>query len=374
MGMYFATVAKGLEEVLAAELRGLGIEPERVDSGGVLFRGDVATCYRANLWLRTANRVLMQLAEFPCAGQDELYAGVRQLPWQQMLTPEMTIAVDATVRDSALTHSHYVALKTKDAIVDTVRDHTGRRPSVDARSPSLRINVHLAKNHCTVSLDTSGDPLDRRGYRLDRTSAPLRETLAAGLVLLTGWDGNSPLVDPMCGSGTILIEGAMVAARMAPGLLRERFGFMGWREFDEPLWKRMVEEARQAVRRPEAPLLFGSDRSWDALRTSEKNLARSGVEELVQVRRADVGEVEPPAPGGVILVNPPYGERLGQQEDLSALYKRLGDIFKQRWKGYTAFLFTADRELAKRVGLRPSRRLVLWNGPLECRLYRYDLY
>ncbi len=374
MGMYFATVAKGLEEVLAAELRGLGIEPERVDSGGVLFQGDLAACYRANLWLRTANRVLMQLAEFPCAGQDELYAGVREVPWQQILTPEMTIAVDATVRDSALTHSHYVALKTKDAIVDTIRDHTGRRPSVDAKSPSLRVNVHLARNLCTLSLDTSGDPLDRRGYRLDRTSAPLRETLAAGLVLLTGWDGNAPLVDPMCGSGTILIEGAMVAARLAPGLLRERFGFMGWREFDEPLWKRMVAEARQAVRRPEAPLIFGSDRSWDALRTSEKNLARSGVEELVQVRRAEVGEVEPPAASGVILVNPPYGERLGQEEDLAALYKRLGDIFKQRWKGYTAFLFTADRELAKRVGLRPSRRLVLWNGPLECRLYRYDLY
>ena len=372
--VYFATVAKGLEEVLAAELRGLGIEPERVDSGGVLFRGDLATCYRANLCLRTANRVLVRLTEFPCTSPEELYAGVRQAGWSQLLTPEMTIAVDATVRDSALTHSHFVALKTKDAIVDTIRDQTGRRPSVDARAPSVRVNVHLARNICTLSLDSSGDPLDRRGYRLDRTSAPLRETLAAGLVLLTGWDGSTPLVDPMCGSGTILVEGAMVAARMAPGLLRERFGFMGWREFDQPLWNRLKDEARQSVRSLEAPLVFGSDLSWDALRTSEKNLARSGVAALVQVRRAEIGEVEPPAGSGTILVNPPYGERLGQREDLGALYKRLGDIFKQRWKGYTAFLFTADRELAKRVGLKASKRIVLWNGPLECRLYRYDLY
>src|SRR6266568_1779017 len=220
---FFVKTGRGLEDLASGELAAMGIKSAAAASGGVHFTGSMADCYRANLRLRTASRVLMPLATFDCTTPQELYDGVRMIPWPRYLTPEMTMAVDSTLRDSAMTHSGFVALKSKDAIVDSVRDACGRRPNVAVRGPDLRVNVHLLKNRCTVSLDTSGEPLDRRGYRLDRNEAPLRETLAAALVLLTGWDGSLPLVDPMCGSGTIAIEASLLAAGRAPGLLRERF-------------------------------------------------------------------------------------------------------------------------------------------------------
>ncbi len=220
---FFATTAKGIEEVLADELTVLGIAVAAVEAGGVRFTGDMNDCYRANLWLRTASRVLMPLAGFPCDTPQALYDGVRAISWYDLITPEMTLAVDCNLRDSAMTHSGFVALKTKDAIVDAIRDRFGSRPDVDTRDPDLRVNVHLVKNRCTVSLDTSGIPLDRRGYRLERNEAPLRETLAAALIMLSGWDGTVPLADPMCGSGTIPIEAALKAACRAPGILRAGF-------------------------------------------------------------------------------------------------------------------------------------------------------
>ncbi|ABQ28138.1 THUMP domain-containing class I SAM-dependent RNA methyltransferase [Geotalea uraniireducens] len=371
---FFATTAKGVEDVLAEELRALGIEELSVESGGVRFNGDLATCYRTNLRLRTASRILMTLAEFPCDTPQSLYDGVRAIHWNDFLTPDMTLAVDCNLRDSAMTHSGFVALKTKDAIVDEIRDRCGSRPDVDTRDPDLRVNVHLFRNRCTVSLDTSGTPLDRRGYRLDRNVAPLRETLAAALLDLSGWDASVPLVDPMCGSGTIPIEAALKASRCAPGLLRQEFGFQRWPGFDRNKWKELVRAAREEVHETISVPIIGHDISAKAVEIARSNSMRADVGDMVQFSQGDIRNLAPPPAPGVILFNPPYGQRLGEEEELKVLYKEIGDVMKQRCKGYTAFLFTGNLELAKYVGLKATRRIVLFNGPIECRLLKYDLY
>ncbi|AJE02361.1 THUMP domain-containing class I SAM-dependent RNA methyltransferase [Geobacter pickeringii] len=371
---FFATTARGVEEVLAAEMAALGLAGIAAERGGVRFTGDLAACYRANLWLRTASRILVPLAEFPCDTPQSLYDGVRSLPWERYVTPEMTLAVECSLRDSALTHSGFVVLKTKDAIVDTVRDRCGRRPNVNPKDPDLLVNVHLARNRCTVSLDSSGAGLDKRGYRADTGEAPLRETLAAALVELSGWDGTVPLVDPFCGSGTILVEAALKALNRAPGLIRERFGFQRWPGFEQTAWRRLVAEAREVERSTLAAPLLGSDLQEKVLLAAEKNIRRAGVERFVTFSCADVRDLLPPPPPGMILTNPPYGCRLGEEEQLKQLYRQVGDIFKQRCAGYTAWLFTGGLDLAKEVGLRASRRIVLFNGPIECRLLKYDLY
>jgi 23S rRNA (guanine2445-N2)-methyltransferase len=371
---FFATTGKGIEELLADELRALGLADAVAESGGVRFSGDVSDCLRANLWLRTANRVLMPLAVFPCSSPAELYDGVHAVTWSDWLTPDMTLAVDCNLRDSAITHSGYAALKTKDAIVDQLRDRCGRRPSVDTRDPDLRVNVHLVKNRCSVSIDTSGAPLDRRGYRLGRTEAPLRETLAAALVGLTGWNGAVPLADPMCGSGTILIEAALRAARRAPGLSRRGFGFERWPGFDPVLWARLLAEARETALSTLTVPLFGRGRLSQALEIARQNASRAGVGNLLSLAQGNVRDFSPPPGPGVLLFNPPYGQRLSEEETLKPLYRQIGDVMKQRCTGYTAYLFTGSPELAKCVGLKASRRFVLFNGPIECRLLKYELY
>jgi putative N6-adenine-specific DNA methylase len=371
---FFATTAKGIEDVLASELTALGIAVTAIETGGVRFTGGLDVCYRANLWLRTASRVLMTFAEFPCDSPKSLYDAVRGISWQDNLTPEMTLAVDCNLRDSAMTHSGFVALKTKDAIVDDIRDRIGRRPNVDTRDPDLRVNVHLVKNSCTVSLDTSGIPLDRRGYRLERNEAPLRETLAAALVMLSGWDGTIPLADPMCGSGTIPIEAALKAACRAPGLLRSGFGFKRWPGFDAGLWHRIVEEARETAKDSLPAQVLGCDSSSRALAVARQNAARAGVEGMAILTQRELSNFDPPAGPGILLFNPPYGKRLGEEEELKPLYRQIGDVMKQRCTGYTAYLLTGSADLAKCVGLRASRRIVLFNGPIECRLLKYELY
>ena len=371
---FFATTAKGVEEVLAAELVRLGVSDVSAEGGGVRFAGGMEAAYRANLWLRTASRVLMPLAEFPCETPEDLYQGARAIPWTEYLTPSMTLAVDCNLRDSTLTHSGFVALKTKDAIVDELRERCGSRPNVDTRDPDLRVNVRLFRNRCTVSLDCSGTPLDRRGYRLDRHEAPLKENLAAALVELSGWDGSVPFLDPMCGTGTIAIEAALKALRVAPGLLRAGFGFQRWPGFDRGLWDRLVEEARQGMLTALPAPIFGSDLSHSAVAMAHENARRAGVADLISLGRGAIGELAPPPGPGILIFNPPYGKRLGEEEELKPLYKEIGDTMKQRCKGYTAYLFTGNLELAKSVGLKASRRIVLYNGPIECRLLKYEMY
>jgi putative N6-adenine-specific DNA methylase len=371
---FFATAAKGLEELVAAELAGLGIRQPIVEKGGVRFSGDLADCYRANLWLRTAQRILLPIGEFQCETQELLYERVRELPWMRYLNPDMTLAVNCNLRDSDLKHSGFVALKTKDAIVDAMRDRCGRRPSVDTRDPDLSVNVHLARNRCTVSLDTSGAGLDKRGYRLDRKEAPLRETLAAAIVELSGWDGTVPLVDPMCGSGTIPIEAALKASCRPPGLTRPSFGFQRWPEFEPAVWQGLIDEARALCRGSLQAPVAGSDASAGAIRSACQNASRAGVERLIDFRVDELSRCNPPAQKGVLVFNPPYGVRLGEEEALKPLYREIGDVMKRRFSGYTAYLLTGSPELAKHVGLKASRRIVLFNGPIECRLLRYELY
>jgi len=369
---YFATTAKGLEEVLAAELRALLPGTVTPAQGGVHFRGSRADGYRACLWLRTANRVLQPLASFPCDSVEQLYHGVRDLPWEELLTPEMTLALDASVRDSTLTHSRNTALKGKDAIVDRLRDHYGRRPNIDPAAPDLPVNLHLHRNRCTVSLDLAGAGLHRRGYRLERTVAPLRETLAAGLILHSGWDGSSAFVDPMCGSGTLPLEAALIATRTAPGLARS-FAFQSWPGFDAHSWQILRDEAHR-LRRPATAPILGADRDPRALVAAHDNSARLPCANAITWSRSNFAILTPPATAGTLLINPPYGERLKDEAELDALYKSIGDTLKQRWTGWTAWLLTGNLAAAKHIGLKATRRIPLWNGPLECRLLKYELY
>lgn len=371
---FFATTAKGLEDVLARELQALGVTGVTAQSGGVSFSGNMSLCYQANLWLRTASRLLLVLTEFACETPQALYDGVRTINWNDFIHPEMTLAVDCNLRDSLLTHSGFVALKAKDAIVDTIRDRCGSRPNVDTRDPDLQVNIHLFRNLCTVSLDTSGFPLDRRGYRLERTVAPLRETLAAGLLELSGWDCTVPLVDPMCGSGTIAIEAALKASRCAPGLLRQGFGFQRWPGFEAATWKGLVRAARQEVVETITVPIIGNDMAVKAVEIARENAMRADVGDMIHFSAGDMRVLDPPPGPGVIVFNPPYGQRLGELEELKALYKDVGDTMKKRYKGYVAYLFTGNLDLAKFVGLKATRRIVLYNGPIECRLLKYELY
>ena len=369
----FATVALGVEELTAAELQRLGASDIQMVRGGVSFGGDRRILYRSLLRLRTASRVLVQLGSFPCGSPQELYDGMRTLPWTELLTPTMTLAVDCTLRDSAITHSHFAALKAKDAIVDLLRDTTGSRPNIETKTPDLRVNLHIAKNRATVSLDASGAPLDRRGWRLDRNEAPLRETLAAAIMLHTGWDGTVPLLDPMCGSGTLLLEGAAMALGQPAGGGRE-FGLMRWRDFDRRLWERLLQEEQAAAASSLTVPVLGYDRDPRAIIACRENARRAGLEYAISFDRRPFEETEPCGHQGVLVMNPPYGVRMCDKSELEGLYRKIGEVFKRRFTGWTAYLLAGDLELARLVGLKPARRFVLFNGPLECRLLKYELY
>lgn len=369
---FFATTAKGLEEVLGLELKNLGIGDLSPGRGGVCFRGSWLDCYRANLWARTASRILFPIAEFYADSPEALYEKVHSLCWCDYLTPGMSIAIDCNLRDSILTHSRFAALKVKDAIVDQFRDRTGSRPDVDVRNPDLRINLHIQKNTCTLSLDTSGEKLHQRGYRTEKTLAPLKESLAAALVLFSGWDGTSTLVDPMCGSGTIPIEAAMIAGNIPPGLNRS-FGFQCWPGFDRPEWERLLEEARE-MRRDKVPTLYGRDIDAKAIGFASRNALHAGVAKMIDFARDDFFSFVPPDSPGTLILNPPYGQRLGEEAGLKSFYRKIGDTLKHRYKGYSAYILVGNLPLSKEIGLKPSRRIVLYNGPIECRLLKYDLY
>ena len=373
---FFATTAKGIEPILVDELVALGGQDVQPTIGGVHFTGTLETLYRANLWLRTANRVLMPLAEFPCPTPEALYEGARLVRWQDWLSLTQTFAVDGTCRDSQITHSHYAALKIKDAIVDGLRELTGQRPNVELRQPDLRINAHIASDHCVLSLDASGERLNVRGYRRQAQEAPLRETLAAAIVALVDWDSEGVFIDPMCGSGTILIEAAMRAMKMAPGLLRPQgaFGFQRWPTYDERLWQRLIDEAKDSIGEHISGRLLGYDISREAVSMAQHNAQLAGINRRFHVERGDILNLRPKGKRGVVVCNLPYGERTGDVEALKLLYRGVGDVLKQRFTGYTAYLFTGNLALAKCVGLRTSRRYTLYNGQIECRLLKYELF
>lgn len=368
---YFATCARGLEKVLADELRELRADHVEPGRGGVRFHGDLALLYRANLWLRTAVRVLMPILEAPVHSPDDLYAAVQSLDWSKYLTPEHTLAVDCNVRDSAITHSKYAALRVKDAICDQFVAKVGKRPSVDTETPMVGLNLHISNDEAVLSLDSSGESLHKRGYRSILTKAPLNEALAAGLILLTGWRGDVPLVDPMCGSGTLCIEAAWLALRRPPGLTRRRFGFMGWMDYDVALWTALRDEARRQVARQLPCPILGFDVRRDAIHFSETNAKAAGIGHLLQFALRDVNDFVPPeGPPGMLICNPPYGERIGDEKDLKALYRRLGAVFRERCPGWTLWVFTGNAFLARQIG-KHAQVIDLFNGKIPCRLLKY---
>jgi putative N6-adenine-specific DNA methylase len=370
----FAPTGAGLEQILAAELRSIGARDVAPATRGVAFRGSWETVYKANLWLRTAHRVLVSLGEFDAPDRQSLYDGARAIDWTRQMSVDQTLAVDAVSHRSELSHTQFASRVVKDAVVDLFRDRFGRRPSVDPRGADLRINARLRADRCTISIDTSGPRLHRRGYRPTfGVAAPLKETLAAGLLLLAGFDGTAPLVDPMCGSGTLLVEAALIARNVAPGSLGRSFAFTNHPSFDRALWKQLLREARESIRDVEGCPVRGSDISPEAVRVARAAVAGAGVDDLVIVRRVDLAALEPRA-GGRVVTNPPYGERLGEIKGLAGLYETLGDVLKRSCREMTAHVLVGSKFLAGRIGLRPSRRDVLWNGPIECRLLHYDIY
>jgi len=374
----FAVTPRGVEPVAARELESLGAAGVSPDAGGVHFQGDRELAYRAHLELRSAERVLVFLREFSAATPEMLYNQVRRIDWLQHLRPHMTFAVSCVIsrrgEPGGPNHSHFTALKIKDAIADDLRKRAGERPDVDVADPDVRVHAYVLGKRCRLSLDASGEGLHRRGYRQATGAAPLKESLAAAVLELAGWDEKTPLVDPMCGAGTLVLEAALRARGIAPGLLRERFAFMRWTDFDAPLWARLVAEARARVR-PAAPAaLCGYDRDRQAVELAREAARALGVERDVQFEVRELAACAPPeGPPGLVVSNPPYGVRLGAEGGLEALYAGLGDVLKQRFRGWSAGVLTTP-EHARQVGLKPARRIPLFNGPIECRLLRYALY
>jgi putative N6-adenine-specific DNA methylase len=370
---YFAPCPRGLEQPLADELSPLGARDIAPVDGGVGFGGDLALAYHANLESRIASRVLWRVGAGAYRDERDLYALVHAIDWSRHFDPKRTLRVDVAATRSPLPSLEFATLRTKDAVCDRMRERHGVRPSIDKRSADVRVNVHLTDREATVYLDTSGEPLFKRGYRRDTDEAPLRENLAAGLLALTRWTPAQALLDPMCGSGTIVTEAALIAAGRAPGLART-FAFQKLAWYDGPTWQRIRQAARDRMRAaPAEPFITGSDVADGALAKTRSNLRTAQVDGFVRVEGADALTRSAPAAAGVLLANPPYGVRLAQATELAAFYPRLGDALKRRFTGWTAWLFTGDLRLAKLIGLKPERRIPLWNGAIECRLFAFRL-
>lgn len=372
-----ATTQFGLEELLADELYNLGADITHVGSRAVEFIGDQKLMYETVLWSRLAMRLLRPIAGFYAPDEKTLYREVGRIKWADYIGPDQTFAITAVIHRSTFEHSLFVAQLTKDAIVDQFRARTGRRPDVDTRQPDIRLHLRMLENEVILSLDAAGDSLHRRGYRRATNDAPLNEVLAAGLVLLSGWDGQKPLLDPLCGSGTILTEAGLMMQHIAPGLFHQgRFGFENWADFDANLWHTVRADAEaQRIEEPQA-YLAGSDIDPVVIDQAAQNITAAGLDECIRLSVRDVKDAVPPKdqPAGVIITNPPYGERIGEEAEMAAFYKSIGDVLKTNFQGYDAFVLTGNLDAAKSVGLKAARRVPLFNGPIDCRLLKYELY
>ena len=368
---FFAPCPRGLERALGSELAALGAGDIDVTDGGVGFAGPWTLVYRVNLESRIASRVLWRIGQARYRNEDDIYRAALALRWQQWFDVGCTIRVKLSAIKSPLKSLDYATLKIKDAVCDRFRETTNRRPSIDTHAPDVRIHAFLTADAITFYLDTSGEALFKRGWRREAGDAPLRENLAAGILKLAGWQPGTALYDPFCGSGTFLIEAAMIALDIAPGA-RRSFGFEKLKNFDHAAWQHLFDAARARERRPETLNIFGSDLYGDVLKTTHANLAALGLENAVPLKQVNVLEASPPAAGGIIVANPPYGVRL-EEAQLAEFYPKLGDALKQRFAGWTAHLLTADLRLAKLIGLKPSKRTPLYNGALECRLFEFQI-
>jgi putative N6-adenine-specific DNA methylase len=372
MEKFFATCPRGLERVLADELAALGAREVTPIDGGTAFGGELALCYAANLESRVASRILWQVGHSRYRTEHDIFEAARALPWPQFFDVRRTIRVNVSAIKSPVKSLDFVTLRVKDAVCDAFRAQHGSRPDVDTAQPDVRIHAFLTRDEATFYLDTSGEALFKRGWRAAGGEAPLRENLAAGILKLAGWAPPATLYDPMCGSGTFLIEAAMMALDAAPGASR-RFGFEKLEIFEDKTWRALREKAI-ARRKPAHPLpIYGTDKLGSALKLARDNLVAAGIENAVQLKQMDILDGSPPGAPGIAVLNPPYGERLADAGDLAAFYPRLGDALKQRYAGWTAYILSADMQLPKLIGLKASRRTPLYNGALECRLFEYRL-
>lgn len=373
----FTLIAKtfaGLEETLAAELTALGAKDALPITRAVSFTANQEIMYRANLEARTAIKILKPIAEFTVRDERDLYGRVGNVDWTKLVSPDGTISVESFIKDSPFNHANYVALKTKDAIVDQLRARTGARPSVDAENPDLLINAHVRGERVTLSLDSSGRSLHMRGWRVGQTEASLSEVLAAGMIQLAGYTGEEPFFDPMCGSGTLAIEAALLSANIPPGVFRKNFGFFSWHDFDPKLWKSVKARALSKIIDLKAPI-YAYDSARESVDIARKNIQSARLEGLINLEQMQF-EGEGPAPehdSGIMIMNPPFGERL-KVEQIEEFYKTIGDTLKKRYSGWTAWILTSNLEAAKKIGLHASRNIKLFNGKLECKFMRYNLY
>ena len=371
----FDIIAKtlfGFENILADELQALGASNIELLTRAVKYQGDMAMLYKSNLHLRTAIKILKPIATFEILNETELYESIKSIAWDQYMSADKTFAIDGIVSSEKFTHSQFVALKSKDAIVDQFREKTGARPSVEIEDPDVRINVHIADTTCTVSLDSSGKSLGKRGYKLEQTFAPLSEVLAAGMVILSGWDREREFIDPMCGSGTIPIEAALFAGNIAPGKFRS-FTFEKWNDFDSALWKKIKAEAEQQEK-PIKAIIKGFDIDRKAIRIELANAERAGVDKYITFDRIDFFKTKPETDNALVLMNPPYGERLEEREEMIPLYQEIGTHLKHSYDGADAWILSGNLEALKFIGLRPSKKIKLYNGPIECKFHKYELY
>lgn len=368
----FATCPRGLEPALASELEACGARDTRALGGGVHFAGDLAVCYRANLESRIASRVLLRVTQAPYRTEQDVYVVAHAVRWSDRFAVDRSIRVDVSAIRCPLKSLEFVTLRIKDAVCDRFRADAGRRPDVDTRTPDVRIHAFLDEHSVTLYLDTSGEPLWKRGLRGATGEAPLRENLAAGMIALSGWRPEEPFFDPMCGSGTILAEAAQIALGIAPGS-RRAFAFERLQGFDAALWRELREAAGERASGARNPAIFGADRDASILDSARSALEQTGLAEAVRLERADILEVGAPAPEGVMVTNPPYGVRVGEDAELAAFYPKLGDALKARFAGWRCYILTADLRLAKLIGLKASKRTPLFNGPLECRLFEFRI-
>jgi len=368
---FVATTLFGLEEVLADELTILGAGDVKTHNRAVSFSGDKKMLYRANYHLRTALRVLKPLQAFPARNEADIYKGIRDIAWENVLGPENTLAVETVLVSDRYKHSGYISLKVKDGIVDRFRDRTGKRPSVDLKDPDVRIHIHLGDSHCNVSLDSSGESLHKRGYRTSAFMAPLNEVLAAGLIKLSGWEPGMRFVNPMCGSGTLAIEAGIMARGLPGGYYRQGFGFQAWKDYEPGLFESIRKERFMSASKDTE--ILACDLVFPAIRAAQQNMARAGLLGKIKLVKSGFESWQLSGGTGIIIMNPPYGERM-EDDDLLALYKTIGDTLKKNFTGYQAWILSGNPDAMKYVGLRTSRRLTLFNGPIKCKYHQYELY
>lgn len=370
-----AKTFKGLEEVLAKELVELGANNIQIERRAVSFTGDKRMLYTANFCLRTASRILVPIAQFKAKNTDDIYNHVKQIDWAQYMTTQTTFLIDSTVYSDFFRHSQFVTYRVKDAIVDWWMEHKGVRPNVQLTQPDIYLNVHIGGDTVTVSLDSSGESLHKRGYRVANTQAPINEALAAGMLLLAGWKGQSDFYDPMCGSGTLLIEAALIARNIAPGIYRKGFAFEKWANFDADLFEDIYSD--DSRERDFNHKIYGSDAGFYAIQAATKNIQSSNLQrdiEIKQIRIEELRLADKDTDGALIMINPPYGERLSQDKNVLRLYQDMGTALKHQFSGATAWIISSNDEALKCIGLRPAKRIRLVNGDLECWFNKYELF